>query len=93
MIRTKYIRGPGFVALVSDGHSSNRKICEAACAIFLGAAHALEHLSAWNPKEISLEGLAHTGTLGRVSRTADTTAIAKPKPSKYRVIRPKRKKR
>ena len=91
MIRCSYIRGPGFIAIVSTGHSPNRQVCEAECSIMLGAAHAIQQLAAWNPKCIEFEAQAHTGP-HPLKKVLDGTAVFKEKRKPgWRTIQPKRK--
>jgi len=92
LIRAKYIRGPGFVAIVSAGHANNRQVCEAECAILVAAALAIEQLAAWNPKEIAIEGLAHTGPRKSIDVASKTTAVAQ-NPKRRKVKSPQRKRR
>lgn len=93
MIHCSYIRGPGFIAIISTGHSPNRQVCEAECSIMLGAAHAMQQLSAWNPKCMEFEAQAHTGPQP-LKKVLDGTAVFKPKPGRYRVVRsPRRRKK
>jgi hypothetical protein len=42
----------------------------------MAAALAIEQLAAWNPKEITIEGLAHTGPLKSIDATTKTKAVA-----------------
>jgi hypothetical protein len=90
MIRCTYVRGPGFIALISTGHAPNRTVCEAECSIMLGAAHAMEQLAAWNPKSLTFEAQAHTGPQ-RLKKVLDGTAVFKD--PRYRVVRRGNRKR
>ena len=90
MIRCTYVRGPGFIALISTGHSPNRQVCEAECSIMLGAAHAMQQVAAWNPTCMEFEAQAHTGP-HPLKKVLDGTAVFKDK--RYRVVRTPRKRK
>ena len=90
MIRCSYVRGPGFIAIISTGHSPNRQVCAGECSIMLGAAHALQQLAAWNPKCMEFEAQAHTGP-HPLQKVLDGTAVFKD--PRYRVVQTPRQKR